>query len=55
MEIEKLLYDEYPLWQIEDKLTEARQAAQNGNREKCKEITKEALQMLEESPKEQFK
>jgi hypothetical protein len=38
---------EVPLWRIEDKLTEARKAAQSGNRDACLEATREALDMLE--------
>ena len=36
-----------PLWRIEDQLIHAKQKAQAGNRDECREATKKALEMLE--------
>jgi hypothetical protein len=38
--------EETPLWKIEDELTMAKKKAQAGNREKCREHTEKALEML---------
>jgi len=46
-QLEKVMKDSIPLWNIEDQLTEARQKAQEGDVEACKKQTEKAMLMLE--------